>query len=75
MARLRRLLGDELLGSRPYRLRMPVHADFVELAQLLEKGAVAEAFRRYRGPVLPPPRRRASSSCAAGSSGRSGPAC
>jgi len=53
MARLRRLLGDELLASRPYRLRIPVHADFLELAQLLEKGAVAEAFHRYRGPVLP----------------------
>ena len=54
MVRLRRLLGDELLASRPYRLRRPVCADFVELAQLLENGAVAEAFRRYRGPVLPP---------------------
>lgn len=53
MARLRRLLGDELLASRPYRLRIPVYADFLELAQLLEKGAVAEAFHRYRGPVLP----------------------
>lgn len=53
MARLRRLLGDDLLASRPYRLRIPVYADFLELAQLLEKGAVAEAFHRYRGPVLP----------------------
>jgi hypothetical protein len=53
MARLRRLLGDELLASRPYRLRIPVRADFSELAELVEKGAVAEAFRRYRGPVLP----------------------
>jgi hypothetical protein len=53
MARLRRLLGDELLASRPYRVRIPVRADFAELARLLEKGAVAEAFRRYRGPVLP----------------------
>ena len=32
MARLRRLLGDELLASRPYRLRIPVRADFLELA-------------------------------------------
>ena len=36
MVRLRRLLGDELLASRPYRLRIPVRADFVGLAQLLE---------------------------------------
>ncbi len=49
MARLRRLLGDELLASRPYRLRIPVRADFVELAQLLERR------RGGRGRAAPAP--------------------
>lgn len=53
MLRLRRRLPDGMLASRPYRLRIPVAADFVELGRLLRTGAVAEAVRRYRGPLLP----------------------
>ncbi|HZU56415.1 MAG TPA: GAF domain-containing protein [Actinocrinis sp.] len=53
LSRLRHLLGPKLLDSRPYRLRVPVEADFLEVAQALELGAVSEAARAYRGPLLP----------------------
>jgi hypothetical protein len=53
MLRLRRLLGCEVLGSRPYRLLIPVSADFTDVLRLLEKGSVATALSRYRGPLLP----------------------
>jgi hypothetical protein len=54
MVRLRRRLGAELLGSRPYRLRAPVVTDAAQVMRLVEKGSMTEALRRYRGPVLPP---------------------
>jgi hypothetical protein len=53
LSRLRHLLGPQLLDSRPYRLRVPVEADFLNVSQALERGAVAEAMRAYRGPLLP----------------------
>lgn len=53
LSRLRHLLGPKLLDSRPYRLRVPVEADFLEVFQALELGAVSEAARAYRGPLLP----------------------
>lgn len=51
--RLRRLLGDELLASRPYRLMAEITADWLAVEAHLAAGAVAAALRLYRGPLLP----------------------
>ncbi|MBP1781061.1 hypothetical protein J3R08_000911 [Micromonospora sp. HB375] len=53
LSRLRRVLGEELLDSRPYRLRPTVRADFRTVTELLERGDPAAALRAYRGPLLP----------------------
>ncbi|MER5556919.1 GAF domain-containing protein [Streptomyces sp. NPDC002793] len=53
LARLRRLLGPELVRSRPYRLGRPVDADFDAVARRLESGSVAAALGAYAGPLLP----------------------
>ena len=53
LSRLRRILGPELLDSRPYRLRAEVGADFLTVTRLLERGLVAEALDAYAGPLLP----------------------
>jgi hypothetical protein len=53
MSRLRALLGDGLLGSRPYALRRPVSADFLAVGELLAQGRVHEAMSVYTGPLLP----------------------
>jgi hypothetical protein len=53
LARLRALLGDRLLGSRPYRLRGEVRSDWAAVAAHLAAGDVAQALARYRGPLLP----------------------
>ncbi|GGR04026.1 hypothetical protein [Deinococcus ruber] len=50
LSRLRDLIP---IGSQPYRLLTPVRADFVEVMSLLQAGQVAEAVRRYAGPLLP----------------------
>jgi len=51
--RLRHLLGDQLLASRPYRLVAEVTADWLAVEAHLAAGAVAAAMRAYRGPLLP----------------------
>jgi len=51
--RLRHLLGDELLASRPYRLVAELTADWLAVEAHLAAGAVAAALRMYRGPLLP----------------------
>jgi len=51
--RLRALLGDELLASRPYRLVAELTTDWLEVEARLAAGDVAGAMRDYRGPVLP----------------------
>jgi GAF domain len=51
--RLRRLLGDDLLASRPYRLVPEVTADWLAVEAHLASGDVAAAARAYRGPLLP----------------------
>ncbi len=51
--RLRGLLGDELLASRPYRLTAEVTGDWFGVEASLARGDVAEALRHYRGPLLP----------------------
>ena len=53
LSRLRRILGPELLDSRPYRLRAELDADFLTVTRLLERGRVAEALDAYAGPLLP----------------------
>ncbi|MFE6667286.1 GAF domain-containing protein [Streptomyces sp. NPDC057697] len=53
LSRLRRLLGPELLLSRPYRLSARVDADFDTVARRLASGAVTAALGAYPGPLLP----------------------
>ena len=53
MNRLRRLLGEELLLSRPYRLTASVTGDWLAVQAMLAAGDVAGAMRAYRGPLLP----------------------
>ena len=51
--RLRHLLGEELLPSRPYRLAAGITADWLGVEAHLAAGDLASAVRGYRGPVLP----------------------
>ncbi|MDT5040969.1 MAG: hypothetical protein QOE51_1954 [Actinoplanes sp.] len=53
LSRLRRILGPELLDSRPYRVRADLDADFLTVRRLLDRGQVAEALSAYAGPLLP----------------------
>ncbi|SDY32559.1 hypothetical protein SAMN05661080_03086 [Modestobacter sp. DSM 44400] len=53
LSRLRRLVGDELVGSRPYRLLGPVQTDAEEVRRLVARGALSSALDRYRGALLP----------------------
>ncbi|MEV6752694.1 GAF domain-containing protein [Streptomyces sp. NPDC051214] len=53
LARLRRLLGPELLRSRPYRLSVPVESDVDAVERRLGSGAVTAAAAAYAGPLLP----------------------
>ena len=52
LSHLRRLL-DGQIGSRPYRLQMPVWADFIHVWQALRQQQSNEAFSLYRGSFLP----------------------
>ncbi len=51
--RLRSLLGDDLLASRPYRLVAEVTADWLAVEAHLAAGDVVAATQAYRGPLLP----------------------
>jgi hypothetical protein len=53
LSRLRRLLGSDLLDSRPYRLLRPVDADFLAVTRHLDAGATTAALAAYAGPLLP----------------------
>ncbi|MGY1623712.1 phytochrome sensor protein [Geodermatophilus sp. SYSU D00965] len=53
LSRLRRLVGTDLVGSRPYRLLAPLETDAGQVRRLLGSGAVGAALERYAGPVLP----------------------
>jgi hypothetical protein len=50
--RLRHLLGEELLASRPYRLMAELRADWLAVETHLATGDVVAALRGYRGPLL-----------------------
>lgn len=51
--RLRSLLGEDLLASRPYRLTAEVTGDWLAVEAHLAAGSVGAAMRVYRGPLLP----------------------
>lgn len=53
MSRLRKVIGAENLGSRPYRLLAPITSDIGEVFDALDTGDVESALARYPGPLLP----------------------
>lgn len=53
VSRLRGVLGGGVLGSRPYRLRLPVAVDVLRLMERLQRGDLAGAVALYTGQVLP----------------------
>jgi hypothetical protein len=53
MVRLRALLGDQALASRPYRLICDVSSDWAAVSSHLATGNVTAALRGYHGPLLP----------------------
>ncbi len=52
VSHLRRLL-DGQIGSRPYRLLVPVWADFIQVWQALRQHQTSEALSLYRGAFMP----------------------
>jgi hypothetical protein len=53
LGRLRALLGDDLLASRPYRLAAELAGDWLAVEAAVAAGDLAGAMRAYRGPLLP----------------------
>jgi hypothetical protein len=53
LSRLRRIVGAQLVASRPYRLLAPLDTDVDRVRRLLGNGSVAAALDRYPGAVLP----------------------
>ena len=53
MARLRKILGEQALQSRPYRLTEDVLTDADEVLEALDRGDPRAATRLYAGPLLP----------------------
>ncbi|MDT4910773.1 MAG: hypothetical protein QOI69_4014 [Pseudonocardiales bacterium] len=53
MARLRALLGPDLMQSRPYRLSVETECDWQAVDAHLAAGRVRDAWRAYQGPLLP----------------------
>jgi hypothetical protein len=51
--RVRMCLGARSLEPHPYRLNVPVEADWLEVSRLVAAGRPREALRAYRGPLLP----------------------
>lgn len=52
MSRLRKVVGANLLSSRPYRLTEPIASDLADVFDALAAGRVAAALDAYRGPLL-----------------------
>lgn len=52
MNRLRAVLGEDLVGSRPYRLLKNVSGDWLAVDALLARGELDAAVRAYRGRLL-----------------------
>ncbi len=53
MSRLRALLGDVRLESRPYRLVDPLETDAAKVNEHLDHARYRQAAALYRGPLLP----------------------
>lgn len=53
MSRLRRVIGNQYIGSRPYRLLAPVDSDLGDVFDALHRGDVVSAVSHYRGQLLP----------------------
>lgn len=53
MARLRKILGEQALQSRPYRLAEAVLTDADEVVEALDRGDTRAAMTLYSGPLLP----------------------
>jgi hypothetical protein len=51
--RVREALGARSVETHPYRLNVPVQADWLEVGRLVAAGQPREALRAYRGPLLP----------------------
>jgi hypothetical protein len=51
--RVRMCLGARSVETHPYRLTVPVDADWTEVRRLVSAGRPREALRAYRGPLLP----------------------
>jgi hypothetical protein len=50
--RLRARLGEHLLDTQPYRLRVPVDADWIKVQRLVSDGRPQAALKAYAGPLL-----------------------
>ncbi|MFP5372188.1 MAG: GAF domain-containing protein, partial [Actinomycetes bacterium] len=53
LSRLRRLVGEDLIGSRPYRLLGRIDTELDRVRRLLARGSVGSALECYPGAVLP----------------------
>jgi len=53
ISRLRKIVGDHVLLSQPYRLAAPTASDAEVVLGLLRRGALKRALALYPGPVLP----------------------
>jgi GAF domain len=51
--RVRMCVGAGSVEPYPYRLNVPVEADWLEVSRLVAAGQPREALRAYRGPLLP----------------------
>lgn len=51
--RVRMYLGARSVEPHPYRLTVPVKADWAEVKRFVSAGQPREALRAYRGPLLP----------------------
>jgi hypothetical protein len=51
--RVRMCLGARSVETHPYRLTVPVEADWAEVIRLVSAGRPRDALRAYRGPLLP----------------------
>jgi hypothetical protein len=51
--RVRGCLGALSVETQPYRLNVPVEADWLEVGRLVAAGRPREALRAYPGPLLP----------------------
>jgi GAF domain len=52
MSRLRRAIGAEFIGSRPYRLLVPIASDVKDVFDALANGDVETALAHYTAPLL-----------------------